>query len=54
MNLQIMSWMILLVLLAGCSPSNKIEKRYTADDKIIFDLMDRLKKNANDAEAAKL
>ncbi|MGB5028940.1 MAG: hypothetical protein WBO38_10595 [Chitinophagaceae bacterium] len=54
MNLQITAWMFILVLVAGCSSSNKIDKRYTADDKTVFDLMDRLKKNANDAEAAKL
>lgn len=54
MNLQITAWLLVLTLCISCSPGTKIEKRYTADDKIVFELIERLKKNANDAEAAKL
>lgn len=54
MNLQITAWLFILILYNSCSPGTKIEKRYTADDKIVFELIERLKKNANDAEAAKL
>jgi hypothetical protein len=42
------------VLLFACSPTKQIEKRYTSDDKLVFDLIDRLKKNPNDTEASKL
>lgn len=38
----------------GCSSTSHIQKRYTPDDKTVFDLIERLKKNANDADAAKL
>lgn len=40
-------------LLTACSPGKQIEKRYTPDDKLVFDLIERLKKNPNDADAAK-
>lgn len=54
MNSQIAAWLLVFILAISCSPGVKIEKRYTADDKIVFELIERLKKNANDAEAAKL
>lgn len=41
------------LLLTACSPTKQIEKRYTPDDKLVFDLIERLKKNPNDADAAK-
>ena len=41
------------LVLTACSPTKQIEKRYTPDDKLVFDLIERLKKNPNDAEAAK-
>jgi hypothetical protein len=41
------------LLLTACSPTKQIEKRYTPDDKLVFDLIERLKKNPDDAEAAK-
>jgi hypothetical protein len=43
-----------LLLLVQCSPTKQIEKRYTSDDKFVFDLINRLKKNPNDEEAARL
>lgn len=46
--------LFLLLLFLGCSPSKQLEKRYTVDDKMVFDLLDRLKKNPQDAEAARL
>lgn len=50
---------LLLPILAGlfiysCSSTSQIKKRYTTDDKTVFDLIERLKKNPNDDEAAKL
>lgn len=50
---------LLLFFLAGlfiysCSSTSQIKKRYTPDDKTVFDLIERLKKNANDEEAAQL
>ncbi len=47
------AWLFSLLLLLACSPSKQIQKRYTPDDKLVFDLIERLKKNPNDAEAAK-
>ncbi len=41
------------LVLTACSPTKQIEKRYTPDDKLVFDLIERLKKNPNDADAAK-
>jgi hypothetical protein len=54
MTRSLMNWLFTLLLLFGCSPTKQIEKRYTSDDKLVFDLIERLKKNANDAEAARL
>lgn len=45
--------LFLSLILTTCSPAKQIEKRYTPDDKLVFDLIDRLKKNPNDADAAK-
>ncbi|HEY5368744.1 MAG TPA: hypothetical protein VIJ75_07110 [Hanamia sp.] len=41
-------------LIYGCSSTSRVKARYTADDKTVFDLIERLKKNPNDADAAKL
>jgi hypothetical protein len=38
-------------MLAACSPPNRLKKYYTAEDKTVFDLVDKLKKNGNDREA---
>lgn len=54
MRLQSHFWIISLLLFAGCSSTKQIEKRYTTDDKTVFELINRLKKNANDNEAARL
>lgn len=45
-------WLFIL-LLVSCSTGKQIEKRYTGDDKIVFALIEKLKKNPSDAEAAK-
>ena len=42
-----------LLLLVGCSPTKQIQKRYTPDDQLVFDLIERIKKNPTDADAAK-
>ncbi|HRN55223.1 MAG TPA: hypothetical protein PLL71_02160, partial [Agriterribacter sp.] len=41
-------------LLLSCSSTRQIEKRYTADDQTVFALLERLKKNPADKEAAGL
>ncbi|HEX7846966.1 MAG TPA: hypothetical protein VF476_14290 [Chitinophagaceae bacterium] len=46
-------WMFSLLLLLSCSSSKQIQKRYTPDDQLVFDLIERLKKNPNDADAAR-
>lgn len=50
------SFLLLLsgLLLVGCSSTRQIEKKYTADDQTVFALLERLKKNGNDKEAAGL
>ncbi len=52
--MRIFLYFFSLLLFAGCSSSKQIEKRYTPDDKTVFDLINRLKKNATDIEAARL
>lgn len=47
------AWIFSLLLLISCSSSKQIQKRYTPDDQLVFDLIERLKKNPNDADAAK-
>lgn len=42
------------LLLASCSSTRQIEKKYTADDQTVFALLERLKKDGNDKEAASL
>ncbi|HEX5027077.1 MAG TPA: hypothetical protein VFV68_17470 [Agriterribacter sp.] len=46
--------LLLSGLLLNCSSTKQIEKRYTADDQTVFALLERLKKNADDSEAANL
>ena len=46
--------LVCTIIIYGCSSTSHIENRYTADDKTVFDLLERLKKNGNDAEAARL
>ncbi|MDB5280155.1 MAG: hypothetical protein JWR61_5110 [Ferruginibacter sp.] len=41
----------MLLLLAACSGPNRLKKYYTAEDKTVFDLVEKLKKNGNDKEA---
>jgi hypothetical protein len=41
----------LLLFFAACSAPNHLKKYYTTDDKTIFDLVEKLKKNSNDKEA---
>ena len=47
-------FLIVSGLLLGCSSARQIEKRYTADDQTVFALLERLKKNADDKDAAAL
>jgi hypothetical protein len=50
---HILQLLLFGLVLTACSPTKQIEKRYTPDDKLVFDLIERLKKNPNDADAAK-
>ncbi len=50
---HLLQFLLFSLILTACSPTKQIEKRYTPDDKLVFDLIERLKKNPNDAEAAK-
>ena len=43
---------ILLGISYGCGTGNAISKRYTYEDKTVFDLIDRLNKNPKDEQAA--
>ena len=43
--------LFLLVYLLGCSPSNHLKKYYSTEDKTVFELVEKLKKNPNDTEA---
>lgn len=45
--------LISAVLLFACGTTNPVSKKFTEDDKKIFDLIDRLKKNPGDEEAKK-
>lgn len=45
---------LLLLYLYSCGPSNHLKKYYTPEDQTVFDLVERLKKNAADKEAATL
>ena len=49
---------LLLLLLSlyaiGCGSSNKLKKYYTLEDKTVFELLERLQKNASDKEALDL
>lgn len=45
---------LLPVFLFGCSPTQSINKRYTPDDKAVAELIQRIKKNNKDEEAARL
>ncbi len=44
----------LLFALAACSSSSRLKKYYTPEDKTVFELVERLQKNAGDEEAATL
>ena len=52
--MQKLLFLLLCGLLLNCSSTRQIEKRYTADDQAVFTLLERLKKNGDDAEAATL
>ncbi len=54
MSFRLLKLAILFFLIYGCSSTSQIQKRYTPDDKTVFDLIERLKKNPSDDEAAKL
>lgn len=47
-------FLVLSGLLLSCSSARQVEKRYTADDQAVFALLERLKKNAGDKDAAAL
>ena len=52
--MQKLLFLLLSGLLLNCSSTRQIERRYTADDQTVFALLERLKKNAGDTEAANL
>jgi len=52
-TLQFLLIPVLLVTI-GCSTSKPIQQHYTFEDKQVFDLVNNLKKNPNDAESARL
>ncbi|WP_336514769.1 hypothetical protein [Pollutibacter soli] len=43
---------ILMLFIIGCSTASKVSQYYTGDDKQVFALIERLRKNPNDKEAA--
>ena len=45
---------LLLVVVYGCGTSHAVKQNYTFEDKQVFDLVDRLKKDPNDEEAQRL
>jgi hypothetical protein len=45
---------LLLVYLFSCGPSNHLKKYYTTEDKTVFELVEKLKKNPTDKEALQL
>lgn len=45
------SAIIVLLLVNSCSTTSQLKKYYTYEDKTVFDLIERLKKNPNDKEA---
>lgn len=49
---KIIYLLLFSLLLARCATVPKIAKRYTPDDKMVFSLIERLKKNSADADAA--
>lgn len=44
--------LLLFIFLLGCSTPNRIAERFTGEDKQVFDLIERLKKNPGDKQAA--
>ena len=51
--LQIL-FLYFIVVLYSCGTSTAVKQNYTFEDKQVFDLIERLKKNANDVEAQEL
>jgi hypothetical protein len=47
-------FLMLMLFLHGCSPSNHLKKYYTAEDKTVFELLEKLKKNSIDKEALEM
>lgn len=47
-------YLLFIFLMYGCASVNPVKQNYTFEDKQVFELIERLKKNANDDEAAKL
>lgn len=43
---------VLLLLLFACGSGNRLSNRYTFEDKTVFELIERLNKNAHDKQAA--
>ena len=46
--------LLLLLFVHGCSPSNHLKKYYTTEDKTVFELLEKLKKNGSDKEALEI
>jgi tetratricopeptide (TPR) repeat protein len=54
MHLRKLFIVVLWFAIYSCSTASKIEHRYTPDDKFVFELVERLRTNPKDDEAAKL
>lgn len=49
---QILTLIVAFVFMLGCGSRNRLSSLYTYEDKTVFELLERLMKNANDKEAA--
>lgn len=54
MKLTVICGVVMVFILAACSSSRNISKRYTYEDKEVFNLIARLEKNPSDREASRL
>jgi|GEM_PF-1066146 len=49
MQKPLLAFLVSILFICGCGPSNSLKNFYTSEDKTFFDLLDKLKKNPNDA-----
>ncbi|MBC6490768.1 hypothetical protein ACFSQD_16615 [Flavihumibacter stibioxidans] len=54
MKLTVICSVVMVFILAACGSSGNISKRYTYEDKEVFNLIARLEKNPSDREASRL